>query len=124
MSDDIKFANGIWYHPPTAGQGSFMFGRLNISRERFANWLLDECEGDYVNLDIMHSKKGGDSGESLAGKYLITFYGFGCIVFGALSIWAIIDLIETKRRGAVSVCRLVLFCVGFVYLLYKLVNSV
>lgn len=75
-------------------------------------------------LKIFHSKKGDESGESLAGQYLITFYGFGCIVFGALSIWAIIDLIETKRRGAVSVCRLVLFCVGFVYLLYKLVNSV
>ena len=60
MSDEIKFADGVWFYLPTPAQSKFMHGRLGIARERFANWLLDDCEGDYVNLKIMHSKKGGD----------------------------------------------------------------
>lgn len=74
-------------------------------------------------LRIFHYRAGGEGGESLTNQYLIVFYGFGFILLGALSVWAIIDLNGKRGKRAVNIYRLVLLCVGFFYFLYKLLGA-
>ena len=75
-------------------------------------------------LRIFGDPDGGEGAEGLTGQYLTAFFGFGSIVFGALSAWAVFDLIEKRGKGAVSVYRLILFGVGLFYFLYKLSNLI
>jgi Kef-type K+ transport system membrane component KefB len=77
-----------------------------------------------VYLRVFCNAVPGKGGESLTNRYLITFYGFGFILFGALSVWAFIDLVEKRAKRGLTISRLLLLCIGFAYFLYKLFDAI
>lgn len=76
-----------------------------------------------IYLRVFQNKSVGAEGGSVANQYLITFYGFGFILLGALSGLSFINLRKEKGNRNLTFYRLILFGVGFFYFLYKLINS-
>jgi hypothetical protein len=58
MSDN-KFIPGLYVNPPHPNQKSFVKGRIGMKRVELINWLQEQ-RGEYVNVDILESKKDKD----------------------------------------------------------------
>lgn len=60
MSDDIIFADGIFYNDPHEKAPEFILGSLSINPAKFAPWLAEQRENSkgYVRLTIKRAKSG------------------------------------------------------------------
>lgn len=54
---DKKFAKGIYYKEPSAKAPDFVIARTAINRTELEQMLIEE-EGEWINLDVLRSKKG------------------------------------------------------------------
>ncbi len=57
MSDDIEFAQGIYFKPPSENAPSFVHGKISLKRQDLIEWLSAK-DGEWVNLDVKESKGG------------------------------------------------------------------
>lgn len=62
MSDDIKFADGLYFNEPHQNAPDFVLGRLSIKPKEFVDWLRanhkETNEQGYINLKINKSRQG------------------------------------------------------------------
>jgi single-stranded DNA-binding protein len=57
VSDDIEFAKGIYFKPPSENAPDFVYGKISLKRQDLIDWLSDR-DSEWVNLDVKESKGG------------------------------------------------------------------
>jgi len=57
MSDDIQFAEGVYFKAPAENAPDFVFGKISLRRQQVIDWLSG-LDGEWVNLDVKESKGG------------------------------------------------------------------
>lgn len=57
MSDDIQFAEGVYFKAPAENAPDFVFGKISLKRQQVIDWLSG-LDGEWVNLDVKESKGG------------------------------------------------------------------
>lgn len=60
MSNDIEFAEGIYFNDAHEKAPDFVLGSISVMPDRFIEWLKDQevSEKGYVRLKINRSKNG------------------------------------------------------------------
>lgn len=57
MSDDIEFAQGVFFKPPHENAPDFVWGKISLKRQDVIDWLSDR-DDEWVNLDVKESRGG------------------------------------------------------------------
>lgn len=57
MSDDIQFAEGVYFKAPAENAPDFVYGKISLKRQQVIDWL-NTLDGEWVNLDVKESKGG------------------------------------------------------------------
>lgn len=55
---DKKFVNGLIYKLPRDGAPDFILANLSIKVIEFKNFLLENQEGDWMNIDVKKNREG------------------------------------------------------------------